>query len=93
MESKIQEAIVKAISRETKEYQVFDGDVAFRHFGTWYTPEGEDDEDYDWEVPTVETLTAVDLICENMKSEFPGWNFRYMVEEKNRISIRYELKD
>lgn len=55
-----------------------------RYFGKWVVPDGEvDDGDYDWEVPTPETMKAVEEKMDLVRQLYPKFKFKVETSEKN----------
>nr|CAI3971095.1 hypothetical protein ORM20_00046 [Ochrobactrum phage ORM_20] len=93
IEKTIQNEIASIVRGKSSSVQLNTGDVAFRDFGTWINPEGEEDEeDYDWQIPTQSTINDLREITGKLKAKYPGWDFRYTVCEKNWIIIDFELE-
>ena len=64
-------------------------DVESRYWGKWQVPEGEDDdEDYDWEVPTKDTSLKMKKFVEELKSKHKGFKISWTYSEKNWIMIQ-----
>lgn len=57
---------------------------AFRDFGSWEMPEGEEDDgDYDWEVMTSATAKVIQAVITQLASKYPGFKFDWQTGEKN----------
>jgi hypothetical protein len=68
-------------------------EYSVRDFGQWINPPGEeDDEDYDWQIPSDETIVAVQKIVKSVSERF-NVKIQFSFEEKNWIyfSIRENI--
>ena len=64
-------------------------DVESRYWGKWEMPEGEDDdEDYDWEVPTKETSLKMKTFVDSLSAKYKGFKIHWTTSEKNWIMIQ-----
>lgn len=63
-----------------------------RYFGDWKNPEdAEDEEDYDWQVPTEATRRRVQEIVQRVQARFPAVKLSWVNEgEKNYIGFYAE---
>jgi hypothetical protein len=68
--------------------------VGIRHWGKWQTPSDveEDEEDYDWQEPTEETIQAGTKIAEDLMKSNPNVKIEIGVGEKNWLEIYVEGK-
>lgn len=68
----------------------YDGEhMGVRYWGNWEVPEGEEDDgDYDWEVPTSDTMTKARKIVADLNGKIPeGWKLDIQVGEKNWLDF------
>lgn len=63
--------------------------ISSRDWGEWEMPEGEDDDDgdYDWEVLTRNSTNKIRKFIAELDKEFRSYKFQYRVEEKNYVEI------
>jgi hypothetical protein len=59
-----------------------------RDFGDWTNPpEATDEEDYDWQVPTLETTHKVAKLVQAFSEEYPTLLITYSFGEKNWLTV------
>lgn len=65
-----------------------------RYFGDWINPlEEQDEEDYDWQIPTDATARKADQICADIAKRFPSIVPQWVNEgEKNWMGFQVRAK-
>ena len=60
-----------------------------RYFGDWINPpDAEDDEDYDWQIPTEKTLERANAILARVAARYPDLRLFISVGEKNWLDLQ-----
>jgi hypothetical protein len=69
-------------------------EFSVRDFGVWANPvdADPDDTDYDWQVPSVQTMKDLDAICGRGQAKNPGLRVQWTTSEKNWITFSVEPK-
>ena len=77
-------------SFHTEEFSPTQHGIAFRHWGVWVMPDGEEDDgDYDWEELSFESSRILDGIVNEAKALVPAdFGIEWTAEEKNWIHIQ-----
>lgn len=78
------------------EQTTYRGQKAFtfelRDWGQWVTPDGVDDEDYDWEELSDKFRKILKNIKDEAKQAYPEMDFDFEIGEKNWITVTVAVK-
>ena len=89
----LKQEVIRAAGRDSRflTFEIFQSregspELAVRDFGHWEVPDDEEDDgDYDWKVPSRQTIAALDQITKAVSAKHPQMIISSHTGEKNWI--------